>query len=89
MLGWVRTDKCRDVLAKPHLHLAGIRNKHKGASHKAEKLQTAAPREDHNPPPLCLGVVPPGKSLERYNMKAHLVATYTEVTGKTLPYCFH
>lgn len=59
MLGWVRTDKCRDVLAKPNLHLAGIRKKHKGVSHEGEKLQTVAPREDHNPPPLCLGVVPP------------------------------
>lgn len=57
MLGWVRADKCRDVLAKHHLHLAGIRKKDKRVSYKGEKLQTAAPREDHNPPTLCKTLV--------------------------------
>lgn len=75
MLGWVRADKCRDVLAKHHLHLARIRKKHKGVSHKGEKLQTAAPRSPPFPSVQNLGVGPLAKSLGGYSMKAHLVAT--------------
>lgn len=63
------------MLAKHHLHLARMRKKHKGVSHKGEKLQTAAPRSPPSPSVQNLDVVPSAKYLGEYSMKVHLVAT--------------